>query len=718
MKLLNHIKSIKWTDNVFLLLHPASLSLYLFLILVFIIPDFFAKYTAEIIETEQRGDFDKTFYYDLNGDGISERIATGYNYPEEKKEIRVQHFNLENKIYDQWMPRGKWLRLFKPYFGDYNNNGFAEIYCLTIDNDSLFLSIKELMLDNGKEVNGRFICKAGTFKNGKNDIVDWGGRLIDINKDGFFEYIFFIYGGFSKFPRNTFSYNIVNDSLRISPKSASGFKSGFYYMDINGDDIDEITGSVGSPENINYEMPYTDSATWLMVIDPVAMDFCFPPIKFDMGIASSIRPVFYKEKDNKYIAVSLYSNSAKTNINEIHLILFDKNGKLLNKKSIERKKFRNIEFINPQISRTDKLYLIDNSGNIYQTDTSLNITLFYSPDLDINGLVSNNIRLMDIDNDGQNEMLMIGHNKNAEVFLLAYRQSLKDVLSLKLPKTIYSNDEHFELIYDKIKSQPVLMLQAGNNIYKIKYRKNHYYTLKYPAYAGVYALLFLVFWLLQRIQTKIAQRKFETERQLISQQMAISKRQLEPHFMLNALNNIGYMFMHENQKDAQYYFGKFSSLIHRGLKYADKIETSLAEELNFIRDYLILQKKRLDNELVFIIEADEDIELDKIKIPHSLLFTFVENAVKHGLRPKPNNRKLEIFVKRNESKITISISDNGIGRQHSRQLKTTGTGKGLSIISTIVESYNKLYKRSISYNVMDLIDKNRNISGTQVIIEL
>ena len=219
---------------------------------------------------------------------------------------------------------------------------------------------------------------------------------------------------------------------------------------------------------------------------------------------------------------------------------------------------------------------------------------------------------------------------------------------------------------------------------------------------------------MQKMQKKLVQRKFETEKKLIRRQMALSKRQLEPHFMLNTLNNIGFMFAKENKDDAQYYFGRFASLIHRGLKYADQVETTLSEELEFVKDYLILQKQRFEGELKTTIEAEDEIDLNTIKIPHSLIFTFVENAVKHGLRHKPDNRQLSINIRKSRSKTEVVITDNGIGRKQSKVMKTTGTGKGIGIVANIVEGYNKLYSHYISYEVRDLVDDSGEGIGTEV----
>jgi len=124
----------------------------------------------------------------------------------------------------------------------------------------------------------------------------------------------------------------------------------------------------------------------------------------------------------------------------------------------------------------------------------------------------------------------------------------------------------------------------------------------------------------------------------------------------------------------------------------------------------------MDNQLEFSVKIDEQIEEDKIEIPHSLIYTFVENAIKHGLKPKESDRQLEIRVTTNNKTIQIIIKDNGIGRQKSKEFKTTDTGKGLDIIRTIITGYNQLNKRNITYKITDLKDENNEIAGSKVVL--
>jgi len=701
-------------SRIFLLFHPAILALFTFLIVLYFTPNYFNKYNAEIINTKIVADDYKIYYTDLDGDGVSEKLTQLYNSGVSTPAI--SYFYNDDIIINQWNLRGKWLLRYKLFFGDYNHNGYKEVYCITRVGDSLFLNAKELLLENGLTFEDKFICKTKYFNIDKVDVLVVDAKVMDVDNNGKNEFIFTLSSGFSNYPRNTFAYNIENSSFAKSPLSASSFSRKVNFMDFNNDGIDEITGSISAIDNIHYEMPYPDSCSWLIVLNPAdSLNFLFPPNKFE-GVFGGFHPVFYSIEGDKYI-VSVYGcNSVGYETNGTLLQIFDNKGGLVNKKLVPYDEHRSLTVINPLNGNDKNIYLMDAEGKVFITDTSLNIKPYSEPYFEISNLNRNSGLLLDIDNDGENEILFIANRPTPDK-LVIYRSSLIESTFIDLPESKNTNNWHIAL-KESADNSSIILLQAENVIYHIKYSKSKFYLLKYPVYLGVYFLILFVFWLMQKGQNKLAQQRFETERHLIRQQLAISKNQLEPHFMLNTLNNIGYMFSKENKDDAQYYFGRFASLIHRGLEYADKVETSLDEELKFIKDYLILQKRRFDDNLDFSIICDEEIDLDKIKIPHSLIFTFVENAIKHGLLHKKTDKKLSINVKSVNSKTIITITDNGIGRQQSTKLKTSGTGKGLGIVKNIVQGFNKLNNRNITYNIVDLVDESGDGVGTKVRVEV
>lgn len=696
---------------IYFLFNPLILAFYFWIGIQYFTPNYFHKYKSEIIDNLPVNDNYKVYSHDMDGDDVTERICTLLNRG--SKIPVIAYYDINVNIINQWNLKGNWLLDQKLYFGDNNNNSYAEAYCITRDGDSLFLNGKELLLENGLDFENRFIIKTSIFNDDQVDAFIAGATNIDINGDGAEEFVFTIFSGFSNQPRNTFAYDLVADSLIKSPQSASGFSEKINYMDINGDGIDEITGFVSAVENIHYSMPYTDSSSWLMVLNPSKdMDFLFPPIRFD-GAFGAVNPVFYSIDGSKYIVSKFYCKSVGNETNGFFLQLFDDNGKMITEKFLSYNEITNLSIINPNNGDHKNIFYIDDEGNIYTSDTSLTLKPYSK--LYVNGIRVNIGKsiLLDVDNDGEEEIIFMASLPSPDK-LIIFRSSLKESTIIDLPQSRQVYDWHITLKQRGAKLPPIILLQAENNVYQISYGKSPYYLLKYPVYFIVYILLLLIFWGLQKLQNIIAQYGFETEKKLMRQQMALSKRQLEPHFMLNTLNNIGYMFSKENKEDAQYYFGRFASLIHRGLKYADQIETSLFEELEFVKDYLILQKRRFDGDIDFSIESDSEIDLRDIKIPHSLIFIFIDNAVKHGLRHKISDRKISIQVIRISNNIQIVITDNGIGRKQSNILKTTGTGKGLSIVANIIEGYNKLNNRSISYSIKDLVDNNGEGVGTEV----
>ena len=89
-----------------------------------------------------------------------------------------------------------------------------------------------------------------------------------------------------------------------------------------------------------------------------------------------------------------------------------------------------------------------------------------------------------------------------------------------------------------------------------------------------------------------------------------------------------------------------------------------------------------------------------------LLQPYIENAVWHGLRYKDEKGVLDIGIsEENANSIKITITDNGIGREQSKALKTNNqkkhNSKGLGNISKRVEILNRMYKDRISVNVLD-----------------
>jgi sensor histidine kinase YesM len=114
--------------------------------------------------------------------------------------------------------------------------------------------------------------------------------------------------------------------------------------------------------------------------------------------------------------------------------------------------------------------------------------------------------------------------------------------------------------------------------------------------------------------------------------------------------------------------------------------------------------------------VDENIQLNEFVIPPMLLQPYVENAVWHGLRYKEEKGLLQInFEQINAETIKISIIDDGIGREKSKQFKTENQkkqkSKGMGNTQKRIAILNQMYKDKVDVAVANVFENNE---GTKV----
>lgn len=686
------------------LIHPASIALYFWVLFLFLVPDIFQKYNVEIIRKESLLPTEKYYYRDINDDGISEIVKMRNNNPDYVPNIQVFDFNY--RIYNQWNLNGLWLTVPELYIGDYDKNGLSEVFIVTSRQDSMFLSVIDPLGSKEFIKKDKFLGKS-YYYNGIVSAQNGEGKFIDINNDGLLELVFTVNAGFSLQPRNVFTYYVNEDSLVVSPYSGTTVYRGLTFMDLNGDDVPELSGQVSAVENIHFNIPHSDSNAWLHVYDLSKMDYLFPSVCYKYGIGTSVDVEFFHFQGERFIGVTLIIRNAKLKARYI-LQIYDIHGNIVSEREYKQEPGSTKFFINNGKENSNYIYLIDHKGRIFKSDIDLNMSLIADTDSPY-WIRYDKKMVLDMNNKKQ----IVYPLSQGQAGIRIYFDDYQDFIDLKFEKPKYTIGWHCEKV--KLEdSSDAIHVMSGNDSYVITFESNIWYNAKYLLYIIAYFLLAGLFYLIQFTQRRYATQKLEEERMLLSQQMALSKKQLEPHFMLNTLNNIGHMFATENREKGMYYFERFASLIHRGLLYADKSETSLFEELEFVRDYLSLQQSRFNNDFEFIIEADDNIDLNSIMVPHSLVYTFVENSIKHGLRPSDKEKKLDVLIGLKNGKIVVQVIDNGIGRKLSKRKKTSGTSKGLGIITTIISSYNKMNNRSVSYQIRD----NDISDGSGTIVEI
>jgi two-component system, LytTR family, sensor kinase len=155
------------------------------------------------------------------------------------------------------------------------------------------------------------------------------------------------------------------------------------------------------------------------------------------------------------------------------------------------------------------------------------------------------------------------------------------------------------------------------------------------------------------------------------------KAQIQPHFLFNTLNSIS-ASVPAAMEHTRELIAKLADTFRYSLQAGEQEWISLEEELNFTKITLELEKERLKKRLAIIFDIDES--LLQTKVPPMLLQPITENAIKHGIAPKIEGGTVTISVKRNGSKVTITISDTGVG--YDGELNDTLFNKGIGLRNT------------------------------------
>ena len=221
-------------------------------------------------------------------------------------------------------------------------------------------------------------------------------------------------------------------------------------------------------------------------------------------------------------------------------------------------------------------------------------------------------------------------------------------------------------------------------------------------------------------------RKREREKTVASKKIGeleqlSRKAQMNPHFIFNSLNSIQQYVMDADVAGANKFISGFSRLIRQTLDFSSKPEISLEEELDYLTNYLELEKTRLEDAFSWSVIIDAAVDPADYHIPPMILQPFVENSVRHGLRfRKDREGKVTIQIKKENDYLVCILEDNGIGRKAAQQYKS-GTpinyqSKGLSLTVDRINMFNRESLQKITMHIDDLEDNFHNPLGTRVTI--
>ncbi|QIA06320.1 sensor histidine kinase [Draconibacterium halophilum] len=230
------------------------------------------------------------------------------------------------------------------------------------------------------------------------------------------------------------------------------------------------------------------------------------------------------------------------------------------------------------------------------------------------------------------------------------------------------------------------------------------FTIKHPFWEKwwfivieVVVLSVAVFFLIQYFR-KREKKKAATKQRLTQLRSEALAAQLDPHFVMNCLNNISGLVNAGYKKQANQYIVSFSKLLRVILQNVKKESISLNSEIEIVSKYMELEQFRCNHCFSFKIVLPQNHSTEKILVPPMMLQPLVENSIKHGFSGvKINNAEIVINIEVRNRFLYISVLDNGKGFKE--QSNSFGTGLGTKITRERIELLQK--RQNLQFEISD-----------------
>ena len=225
---------------------------------------------------------------------------------------------------------------------------------------------------------------------------------------------------------------------------------------------------------------------------------------------------------------------------------------------------------------------------------------------------------------------------------------------------------------------------------------------------------------IQRMALRIKQLMRDIEQEHESKRKSefdTLQSQINPHFLYNTLDIIVWMIENEKKSDAVRVVTALARFFRISLSKGKSIIT-VKDELEHVRNYLMIQQMRFKNKFTYTIQAEDEVmELASLKL---MLQPMVENAIYHGMEFMDGDGEIQIQVWREEEDLYLKVSDNGLGmtedqvenlfKDGSHVPSKRGSGIGVRNVNERVHLY---FGESYGVRIQSEPDE-----GTDVIIHL
>ncbi|MCT4599329.1 MAG: histidine kinase [Marinifilaceae bacterium] len=648
--------------------------------------------------------------------GISERVSLFYCE-------KLHTYTISYRNNDYCLPKDFVIRVNIMYVTDLDHDNYNEFIIFPQKKDTLYCAIFDL-----KHKKYNYIKIGKVYIPHKQYNLSTFLGIEDQNKDGVDELYFTLNTKDKGLIRSICRLDYKNKSILRSIKIPTLISECFMYKTNSG--IRFVCSTMGykniDESKIKGSDQYYKSRLYIFDKD---LKSVITPLSFNLK--NSILGCMPIKKENKNYIVLLLdctSRNSKSDKNNLQLILCDYLGNIIKISSIPydgliyRKAYFTLKEKNPCIYITVRQGGILKLNSDFEILNKIQLDGIETPVLAFSG---------DIDGDGEEELYFHDNFRTRNV-ITKYDFSFPTFFNRPQPygmiynlKPIKSEYTIHYLEQNRDDKSTVMDKQLLHNFFidmryfsmKLVYYKDPKFHNK-MMYFAIFLLMIAVFIWFIRVQVyRSVTKRYELETKLVQLRLKNVINQISPHFTLNSMNAVCSLILKDNKIQAYSQLSKLSKMYTMSLNNINKERYTLKEEITFVKMYLDIQKLRFKNKFDYKIIFDE-FDGNEIELIPCGVQTFVENALKYGIKNYESGGLVVVEVKKMDEGVLVSVEDNGIGREAaSRLIPNKSTGKGIKLVTEYMDTLNKYYSRNVNLNIIDLFDGDTP-KGTRVEIYL
>lgn len=170
---------------------------------------------------------------------------------------------------------------------------------------------------------------------------------------------------------------------------------------------------------------------------------------------------------------------------------------------------------------------------------------------------------------------------------------------------------------------------------------------------------------------ELESRSRELENRQLTSELRFLKAQVNPHFLFNTLNNLYYLALNQSDQTPEV-IAKLSGMMRYMIHESNAEQVPLTREVEYMENYLDLEKLRLNEEIPITFAVDGNIA--STRITPLILITFLENAFKHGIGNATGNSWITVSLRVDDGVLHYKVANSVVNHKDKTVREASGLG--------------------------------------------